>query len=847
MTVTTSDSSVTYTGNSSTTQFPYSFVVPDEASLKVELLTISTGARTVLTSSDYSVTGIGDSSGGTVTYPTSGTAIDSDTKIIIYRQVALTQETSVTNQTAYFADVVEAVWDKHTMALQEQKEEARRSIKIERGGVTDITFPANMATNTTLRWDGAKFIEGPKVAEVSNAETYATNAKGSADAAASSANAAAASLDSFDDRYLGEKATEPTTDNDGATLLTGALYWNSTEGEMRLWNGSTWIPVSMDPTNVDITGGTIAGISSLNIARSGAADQAVTVALNDSGNILTGYSPTGTPRAFIIQTDADSGGLSLRTNDASYPITFFINGAEQMRLTPTGRLGINTNNPAAPLDVAGNAHLSAATTETRRLEIGYGRSGDGATIIDLIGDATYADFGARIFRKAGANAGTEMVHRGTGSLAFTAYDAAPIKMRTKNLDRVTFTADYGDMQGRNGAVYQNGTSNADLATTIRWPGRALFASSYNHDLQKPGVGDGPTGGSFLQTGDSGNNTSTAGTRMQWMETHARVCSALNAGADQNAIGITGAVESGAGSLAQVVGAVGAARLAASNGGTTQNVWGHYTEVTREAGLGGVGAVWAHEIGVMNFAADPATGSISPFNDGYAGMTKGIMVNAGGGNSNAFHCDVAYQIRGGTKGTSGASFNAGLVVSDTALVKYATKTGVPVTGKAIWLGENQSIAFSTAAGGAGNAGIEAELFASASGALVLGRYEADPQYILFQMNGATTGYIEEAAGTTSLVSASDARLKEDIKDAEPLGDAFDNLRVRSYRWTESGTEISHGFVAQELHEAYAPAARVGGDDPKEEPWGITQEALIPVLVKEVQELRKRVAQLEAKLA
>jgi hypothetical protein len=81
----------------------------------------------------------------------------------------------------------------------------------------------------------------------SAAATSATNAANSASAAASSASsasasasAAAASYDSFDDRYLGAKASAPTLDNDGNALLTGAIYWNSTSNTLWVWTGSAW-------------------------------------------------------------------------------------------------------------------------------------------------------------------------------------------------------------------------------------------------------------------------------------------------------------------------------------------------------------------------------------------------------------------------------------------------------------------------------------------------------------------------------------------------------------------------------------------------------------------------------
>ena len=74
----------------------------------------------------------------------------------------------------------------------------------------------------------------------SNASTFATNASTSASAAATSATNAAATYDQFDDRYLGSKSSAPSVDNDGATLIIGALYFDTTANEMRVWTGSSW-------------------------------------------------------------------------------------------------------------------------------------------------------------------------------------------------------------------------------------------------------------------------------------------------------------------------------------------------------------------------------------------------------------------------------------------------------------------------------------------------------------------------------------------------------------------------------------------------------------------------------
>lgn len=86
------------------------------------------------------------------------------------------------------------------------------------------------------------------------AATSASNASSSASSAASSASSAAASYDSFDDRYLGAKASDPTVDNDGNALLTGALYWNTTASQMRVYNGSAWVATYIPASGYLVTG-----------------------------------------------------------------------------------------------------------------------------------------------------------------------------------------------------------------------------------------------------------------------------------------------------------------------------------------------------------------------------------------------------------------------------------------------------------------------------------------------------------------------------------------------------------------------------------------------------------------
>lgn len=115
---------------------------------------------------------------------------------------------------------------------------------------TSASNASTSATNAASSASSASSSASTASGHASNASTSATNAASSATAAASSATAAAASYDSFDDRYLGAKSANPTVDNDGGALLTGALHWNTTAGEMRVYNGSSWAAATVSPDTI---------------------------------------------------------------------------------------------------------------------------------------------------------------------------------------------------------------------------------------------------------------------------------------------------------------------------------------------------------------------------------------------------------------------------------------------------------------------------------------------------------------------------------------------------------------------------------------------------------------------
>ncbi len=119
---------------------------------------------------------------------------------------------------------------------------------------TSASNASTSATNASNSASSASTSATNAASSASAASTSATNAANSASAAATSetnaansATSAAASYDSFDDRYLGSKTANPSVDNDGNALITGAIYFNSVAAEMRVYNGSTWQTIATLP------------------------------------------------------------------------------------------------------------------------------------------------------------------------------------------------------------------------------------------------------------------------------------------------------------------------------------------------------------------------------------------------------------------------------------------------------------------------------------------------------------------------------------------------------------------------------------------------------------------------
>ena len=126
------------------------------------------------------------------------------------------------------------------------------------------TSEANAATSEA----NAATSETNAATSASNASSSANSAAVSASNASTAADAALAALDNFDDRYLGQKASDPTLDNDGNALITGSLYFNTVDNIMKVYDGSQWLAAYASLSGALLVNNNLSDLSNTTTARS---------------------------------------------------------------------------------------------------------------------------------------------------------------------------------------------------------------------------------------------------------------------------------------------------------------------------------------------------------------------------------------------------------------------------------------------------------------------------------------------------------------------------------------------------------------------------------------------------
>lgn len=252
---------------------------------------------------------------------------------------------------------------------------------------TDLAAAVTAAANAATSASNAATSETNAAASASTASTQASNAATQATNAASSATSAASTYDAFDDRYLGSKSSNPTLDNDGNALLTGAIYWNTVTPEMRVYTGSAWVSVS-------------------NTATSDAAAASASAAATSASNASTSAS-TASTQATNAATSASNAAnsassASTQATNASNSATAAASSAGAASTSATAASNSETsaasqatnaaNSASAAASSASSASTSASTATTQATNAATSASNAAAAYATIASNYLTLDF-----------------------------------------------------------------------------------------------------------------------------------------------------------------------------------------------------------------------------------------------------------------------------------------------------------------------------------------------------------------------------------------------------------------------------------------------------------------------
>ena len=156
MTVTSTNQKVTFNGDGSTTVFAYNYKIFAQTDLLVILRVTATGTETTQSlTTNYTVSGVGEASGGNVTM---GTAPASGTTLTILRVQPNLQGLDLVPNDPFPAGNLESSLDKLTFMVQTHEEEIGRSIKASKANTittTDFTISATDRANKVFAFDSS--------------------------------------------------------------------------------------------------------------------------------------------------------------------------------------------------------------------------------------------------------------------------------------------------------------------------------------------------------------------------------------------------------------------------------------------------------------------------------------------------------------------------------------------------------------------------------------------------------------------------------------------------------------------------------------------------------------------
>jgi hypothetical protein len=539
-------------------------------------------------------------------------------------------------------------------------------------------------------------------------------------------------------------------------------------------------------------------------------------------SIANGLGAVGTP-SYTFTGDTNTGMWS----PSADAIAFSTAGSERVRVTSSGDVGIGVT-------------PSAWASSQKAIQIGNGAA-TGAAVSDSAGNygqAQNAFFGDGTWRYYGSGTASLLSQSVSGGFAFLNAPSGTAGNAITFTQAMTLDASgnllvggtsnslgarglFENASGNQVAVrytgiatyYLNATSGGDLAINRDGTERMRIDSSGN-------VGIGATSGGYKLDVTAGGPTAVFGSAS------GSGLSAYTAWRrDGTILGYVGngtGVLAGSGATDFAMGATGARNLCFGTNDTERM----RIDSSGNVGIGVTPSAWATLTGLQ--VKNASIGS-----DGTAmSLSQNAYFNAGWKYIGSTFASQYDQFDGQHRWFTAPSGTAGNAITFTQAMTLDS-SGNLLVGKTADVLANAGHFI-----GAGGS-----YTATRSDAPVgfLNRLASDGEILTFWRSTVQVGSVSVTTTATAYNTSSDARLKHDIIDAPEASDLIDAIKVRSFKWNVDDSEQRYGMIAQELVEV-APEA-VHQPENEKHMMGVDYSKLVPMLVKEIQSLRARVAQLE----
>lgn len=173
---------------------------------------------------------------------------------------------------------------------------------------SSATASANSAASSAAQVTLATAQKDLATTKAGEASASAASASTAQAAAVAAKDAALAAFDSFDDRYLGQKSSDPSADNDGDSLAAGMLYFNTTSDVMKVYEGSAWVAAYASLSGTMTAANNLSDVSNVASARN---------------NLGLGSAALSAASAFATSAQADQTvgltGAGATTVSGTYP------------------------------------------------------------------------------------------------------------------------------------------------------------------------------------------------------------------------------------------------------------------------------------------------------------------------------------------------------------------------------------------------------------------------------------------------------------------------------------------------------------------------------------------------